>query len=207
MAATLDESSDLAAGVVRLHEIKRAYERHQDFSPRRFIVQAHPEFSGALDEFRARWASAYDEARNRIYKREAPRVSDEFLRCYRILIERTGDDPMGLGMACRSFRRIWPMLELRVPRQLFPPRLPTHRLWSPWLHPSGLRTLRLCEWEVWWRFRSWHGRGLPRRRRAPLDAPISDIPRVVFPDYKRKLPVAMTQEGKGRIFRPRWCGE
>jgi hypothetical protein len=26
---------------------------------------------------------------------------------------------------------------------------------------------------------------------------MSDIPRVVFPDYKRKLPVAMTQKGKG----------
>jgi hypothetical protein len=25
---------------------------------------------------------------------------------------------------------------------------------------------------------------------------MSDIPRVVFPDYKRKLPVAMTQKGK-----------
>ena len=26
--------------------------------------------------------------------------------------------------------------------------------------------------------------------------PMSDIPRVVFPDYKRELPVAMTQKGK-----------
>ena len=36
---------------------------------------------------------------------------------------------MGLGMACRSFRRIWPMLELRVPPRLFPSRLRTLRLW------------------------------------------------------------------------------
>jgi hypothetical protein len=98
---------------------------------------------------------------------------------------------MGLGMACRSFRRIWPMLELRVPPRLFPSRLPTLRLWS-----SGVRTLRLCACEFWWRFRSQHGRGFPRRRRAPLDPPISDIPRVVFPDYKRELAVAMTQKGK-----------
>jgi MlrC C-terminus len=69
----------------------------------------------------------------------------------------------------RSFRRIWPMLELRVPPRLFPSRLPTLRLWSPWLLPSGVRTLRLCACEFWWRFRSRHGRGLPRRRRAPLD--------------------------------------
>src|SRR5580704_6710806 len=103
---------------------------------------------------------------------------------------------MGLGMACRSFRRIWPMLELRVPPRLFPSRLPTLRLWSPWLLPSRVRTLRLCACEFWWRFRSRHGRGFPRRRRAPLDPPMSDIPRVVFPDYKRKLPVAMTQKGK-----------
>ena len=39
--------------------------------------------------------------------------------------------------------------------------------------------------------------GVPRRRRAPLDLPMSDIPRVVFPDYKRKSPVAMTQKEKG----------
>src|SRR5262252_8744281 len=72
------------------------------------------------------------------------------------------------------------MLELRVPLRLFPSRLPTLRLWSPWLLPSGVRTLRLCACEFWWRFRSRPGRGLPRRRRAPLDPPMSDIPRVVF---------------------------
>src|SRR5689334_12224536 len=80
---------------------------------------------------------------------------------------------MGLGMACRSFRRIWPMLELRVPPRLFPSRLPTLRLWSPWLLPSGVRTLRLCACEFWWRFRSRHGRWLPRQRRASLDPPMS----------------------------------
>ena len=31
---------------------------------------------------------------------------------------------------------------------------------------------------------------------ATANPPMSDIPRVVFPDYKRKLPVAMTQKGK-----------
>src|SRR5215831_6264790 len=86
---------------------------------------------------------------------------------------------MGLGMACRSFRRIWPMLELRLPPRLFPSRLPTLRLWSPWLLPSGVRTLRLCAFEFWWRFRSRHGRGFPRRR-APLEPPISDIPLSFF---------------------------
>jgi len=54
VAAALDEFSDLAAGIVRLHEIKRAYEWHQDFSARRFIVQAHPEFSDAVDDFHGR---------------------------------------------------------------------------------------------------------------------------------------------------------
>src|SRR5215470_17423270 len=104
---------------------------------------------------------------------------------------------MGLGMAYRSFRRIRPMLELRVPPRLFPSRLPTLRLWSPWLLSPGVRTLRLCACEFWWRFRSRHRRGFPRRRRAPLDLPMSAIPRVVFPDYKRKSPVAMTQKEKG----------
>src|SRR5215469_14302853 len=87
-------------------------------------------------------------------------------------------------MACRSFRRIWPMLELRVPPRLFPSRLPTLRLWSSGvrtlrLWSSGVRTLRLCACEFWWRFRSRHGRGFPRRR-APLEPPISDIPLSFF---------------------------
>ena len=43
--------------------------------------------------FTAAEPSAYDEVRTRVYNREASRVSDEFLRCYRILTERTGDDP------------------------------------------------------------------------------------------------------------------
>src|SRR5215470_14739050 len=94
---------------------------------------------------------------------------------------------MGLGMACRSFRRIWPMLELRIPPRLFPSRLPTLRLWSPWLLPSGVRTLRLYACEFWWRFRSRHRRGFPRRRRAPLDLPMSDIPRVVFPRLQKEI--------------------
>lgn len=76
---------------------------------------------------------------------------------------------MGLGLACGSFRRIWPMLEMRVQPRLFPSRLPTLRLWSPWLLPSGVRTVRLCACEFWWRFRSQHGQWLPQRRRAPLD--------------------------------------
>src|SRR5215468_4336222 len=82
-------------------------------------------------------------------------------------------------MACRSFRRLCPMLELRAPPRLFPSRLPTLRLWSPWVLPYGVRTLRLCAFEFWWRFRSRHGRGFPRRR-APLEPPISDIPLSFF---------------------------
>src|SRR5215472_13252601 len=77
---------------------------------------------------------------------------------------------MGLGMACRSFRRIWPMLELRDPPRLFPSRLPTVRLWSPWLLPSGVRTLRLCTCEFWWRFRSRHVPGSLQRLKEGLAA-------------------------------------
>jgi hypothetical protein len=107
---------------------------------------------------------------------------------------------MGLGMACRSFRRIWPMLELRVPRWLFPSRLPTLRLWSPWLLASGVRTLRLCACEFWWRFRSRHGRGFPRRR-APLDPPMSDIPRVVFFRLQKEIAGCDDAERKKVIHR------
>src|SRR5215813_11727802 len=122
---------------------------------------------------------------------------------------------MGLGMACRSFRRIWPMLELRVPPRLFPSRLPTLRLWSPWLLPSGVRTLRLCACEFWWRFRSRHARGLARRRRAPLDAPmcpcsesleqvVARVDRVMLRDQKF-ADSSLEQRGFELLVPPRGC--
>jgi hypothetical protein len=103
---------------------------------------------------------------------------------------------MGLGMACRSFRRIWPMLELRVPPRLFPSRLPTLRLWSPWLLPSGVRTLRLCACEFWWRFRSRHGRGLPRQRRASLDPPCPRSPPKRFGPISRREPPGASRRNR-----------
>src|SRR6266851_2399264 len=102
VAAALDEFSDLAVCIERLHEIKRAYERQQDFSPRRFIVQAHPEFSDAVYDFQDRWANAYDEVRARIYNQAALRVSEEFRRCHRLLIERTADDPTAVKLLCKK---------------------------------------------------------------------------------------------------------
>ena len=98
VAAALDEFSDLAACIERLHEIKRAYERLQDFSPRRFIVQAHPEFSDSVNDFQDRWANAYDEVRARIYNQAALRISEEFRRCHRLLIERTAADPAAVKL-------------------------------------------------------------------------------------------------------------
>ena len=38
--------------------------------------------------------------------------------------------------------------------------------------------------------------GVSTAAAGTANPPMSDIPRVVFPDYKRKLPVAMTQKGK-----------
>src|SRR6516225_1984017 len=40
------------------------------------------------------------------------------------------------------------------------------------------------------------GAGVSTAAAGTANPPMSDIPRVVFPDYKRKLPVAMTQKGK-----------
>ena len=50
---------------------------------------------------------------------------------------------VGVGMAYRSFRRVWRMLQPRLPRRLLPSGVRTLRLWSPRLFPSGVRALRL----------------------------------------------------------------
>ena len=65
-------------------------ERIKSFGKRRFVVQAHPAFRGAVKDFQQRWASAGHDA---LYKQAALRISHEFMRCYRLLIERTGDNP------------------------------------------------------------------------------------------------------------------
>jgi hypothetical protein len=88
-----DEFPDLAACIDRLHEIDQAVEKHRDFGKRPFIVQAHPEFRRAVGDFRSRWATAYDALRNKRYEEAALHVSEKYMRCYRILIERTGNDP------------------------------------------------------------------------------------------------------------------
>jgi hypothetical protein len=59
---------------------------------RPFIVQAHPDFRGAVRDFRSRWATAYDALRNKRYEEAALRMSEEYVRCYRILVEQTGND-------------------------------------------------------------------------------------------------------------------
>jgi hypothetical protein len=87
-----DEFPDLAACIDRLHEIAQAVEQHRDFGERPFIVQAHPEFRGAVRDFRSRWATAYDALRNKRYEEAALRMSEEYVRCYRILVEQTGND-------------------------------------------------------------------------------------------------------------------
>jgi hypothetical protein len=88
----VDEFPDLAACIDRLHEIDQAVEQHRDFGERPFIPQAHPEFRRAVGDFRSRWATAYDALRNKRYEEAARHVSEEYMRCYRILVECTGND-------------------------------------------------------------------------------------------------------------------
>jgi hypothetical protein len=87
-----DEFPDLAACIDKLHEIDQAVEWHRHFGNSPFIVQTHPEFRRAVGDFRSRWATAYNALRNKRYEEAALRVSEEYMRCYRILVERTGDD-------------------------------------------------------------------------------------------------------------------
>ena len=84
---------------------------------------------------------------------------------------------MGLGLACRSFRRIWRVLELRVPRRLFPSRLRTFWLCPPRIFPPGVRPLRLCPRRLPWRLSRRRSQiaGSSHTRRPCLINPISEI--------------------------------
>jgi hypothetical protein len=86
LALALDKFPNLAASIKRLHQIEQGIERFKSFGKHRFIIQAHPEFRGAVKDFHQRWARA---GYNPLYKQAALRVSQEFMRCYRLLIERT----------------------------------------------------------------------------------------------------------------------
>ena len=106
----VDAFPGLAACIDRLHELDQAFERHRHFGDRPLIVQAHPDFRGAVRDFRSRWATAYDALRNRRYEEAALRVSEEYLCCYRMVVEQTGSDLS----AARSLAERWPSLDRAV---------------------------------------------------------------------------------------------
>jgi|SRR5271155_1119652 len=91
LAGALDENPELARSIVRLYEIQQQFEQRGGRRP--FVVQADPNFRRAVKDFPDRWAGAYDEFRVRNYNQAAVRVSEEFMRCYGLLVERTGNDP------------------------------------------------------------------------------------------------------------------
>jgi hypothetical protein len=62
--------------------------------------------------------------------------------------------------------------------------------------PSGVRTSPALCMRVLVAVSVTAWAGVSTAAAGTANPPMSDIPRVVFPDYKRKLPVAMTQKGK-----------
>jgi hypothetical protein len=86
----LDKHPELAISLERLRAIAELVEHHRKFSERRFIDHAHPGFRKALSDFKEHWAAA---PRTYAVHRYWLAVVKDFLRHYRVLVEKTEDRP------------------------------------------------------------------------------------------------------------------
>ena len=89
----IEKCPNLGGSIKRIGEIILAIDRHWRIARRRYICGAHPEFRDALKDFDDRWRGVYNDFRDHMYLRALLRISSEFIESYRLLIERTGDDP------------------------------------------------------------------------------------------------------------------
>src|SRR5215831_1593583 len=95
VATVLDEFSDVAGCTAALQKIDQ--EIQSDRYSRHPIAHAHQDFRRALHDYRNRWASAVGDARPQIYRRAARRIAEESVRCYRLLVERTANNPSAVA--------------------------------------------------------------------------------------------------------------
>jgi hypothetical protein len=72
--AALNRDDQLAASVRELDDIWQLVERHRRFSKRRFIVQAHPKFWRAFDDYEKRWK---EHAMDAVWNWEAEQRGEE----------------------------------------------------------------------------------------------------------------------------------
>lgn len=99
LTCVLDEHPNLATSIRRLGEILLDLDRHRRTAQRRYIYQAHPGFREAVEDFNERWRRPYNDFRDRIYTHAISRMSEEFVRAYRYLIERTANHPSAVERA------------------------------------------------------------------------------------------------------------
>jgi hypothetical protein len=92
LSRAFDEHPDLGPSIKRLGEIVGKVDRHWRTARHRYF-SAHPEFGAAIKDFDERWKGPYNEIRDLMHMRAMARISEEFIRNYRLLIARTGDDP------------------------------------------------------------------------------------------------------------------
>lgn len=107
----LARDQNLATSISLLHEIQERVEHNRRFGPRRYIVQAHPDFRPALEDFRERWSQAYGEA-------EQWQTAKDFMRHYRLLVQRAGDDPDAARQALDASPELYASIEFLLETQL-----------------------------------------------------------------------------------------
>src|SRR5438045_1796126 len=110
LTGVLNEDPELARSIIRLYEIQQQLEQRGGRNI--FVRRADPNFRTAVKNFRDKWLGAYEEFRARTYKQAAVRVSEEFMRCYGLLVKHTDDDPA----AVESVRNGQPELDSAIER-------------------------------------------------------------------------------------------
>ncbi len=67
---------------------------------------AHPQFAKARSDFERRWACDYGEYGDRVYLQALSRMGKRFLTAYRLLRDRTGNDPSAVARAREMFTEL-----------------------------------------------------------------------------------------------------
>src|SRR5262249_9700133 len=105
LAGAVGRHPELAIALKRLGEIIGVIDRERD-SARYREVAAHPQFARARSNFEERWASAFSEYRDRVCVSALSQMAERFLPGYRLLRDRTGNDPSAVEHAREMYTEL-----------------------------------------------------------------------------------------------------
>jgi uncharacterized protein with HEPN domain len=98
LAGAVERDPELAVALTRLGEIIAVIDRERNTARYRELA-AHSQFAKARSDFEERWASGFGEYRDRVYLPALSQMAEAFLPGYRLLRDRTDNDPSAVERA------------------------------------------------------------------------------------------------------------